>query len=300
MQIFFRLILLVAGAEVLTSVLTYPAWRLVQTVADIPVHRVRDRVAMLLIVAGLVVFLPRWQLATRDVLGYSLPTRQFLRQLGRGFAAGVSLVLPLVLALMGLGVRVPDPGLSAVALATFTAQGLLTGLAVGFIEETFFRGVIYEGIRRQSGIVLATLMSTGVYAAGHFLGGHLRIPDDEVTFLSGIRVVGDTFASFAQPLELVDSFLALAALGILLCLIRARTGAIAAGVGLHAGAVCVITVLRKSSQVNPGSHWAWLVGSYDGVIGWLALPWIAVIAVVYWHSFPATPRPTRTGVGISS
>jgi membrane protease YdiL (CAAX protease family) len=299
MQFFFRLILLVAGAEALTAVLTYPAWRLVETVADVPVHRVRDRVAMLLIVAGLFVFLPRWKLATRDVLGYSLPKREFLKQLGVGFAAGVLLVMPLVLALMGLAIRVPDHGLTPVTVVTFTGQGLLTGLAVGFIEETFFRGVIYEGIRQQSGIVLATLVSTAVYAAGHFLGGHLRIPADEVTFLGGIRVVGDTFASFGQPLDLIDSFLALGALGILLCLIRARTGAIAGGVGLHAGAVCVITVLRKSSQVNPDSHWAWLVGSYDGVIGWLAFPWIATIALVYWYG-PLTRRRTRTSVGTSN
>ena len=24
------------------------------------------------------------------------------------------------------------------------------------------------------------------------------------------------------------------------------------------------------------------VGSYDGVVGWMALPWTCVIAVVYW------------------
>jgi hypothetical protein len=120
-----------------------------------------------------------------------------------------------------------------------------------------------------------------LYAASHFLGGSLRIPAEQVSFLSGPRVVGDMFASFQRPLDLLDSFLALSALGVLLSLIRSRTGAIAGTIGLHAGAVCVIVVLRNSSQVNPASHWAWLVGSYDGVIGWMALAWICVIAVAY-------------------
>jgi membrane protease YdiL (CAAX protease family) len=282
MRFLFKLILLIAGAELLTAVLTYPVWLLVRTVADVPVHRVRDRVAMLLIAAGLVVFLPRWKLATRHVLGYSLPRKEFLKQMAIGFAAGMVLMVPLAVALLSLGVRVPHQGLTPTVLATFVGQGLLTGFAVGFIEETCFRGVVYGGIRRESGIGLATLASSGLYAAGHFLGGHLRIPADEVTFHSGFRIVADIFSSFGRPLALVDTFLCLAVLGILLCLIRTRTGAIAGSVGLHASAVCAITVLRNSSQVNSENHWSWLVGSYNGVIGWLALPWISAIALVYW------------------
>jgi len=41
-------------------------------------------------------------------------------------------------------------------------------------------------------------------------------------------------------------------------------------------------VLRNISHVNPDSHWAWLVGSYDGVIGWMGLAWICLIIVAYW------------------
>jgi membrane protease YdiL (CAAX protease family) len=289
MRIFLKFILLIAGAWIVTAVLTYPSWLLVQRVADVPIHRVRDRVAMLLIAAGLLIFLPRWNLATRDVLGYSLPRRKFVSQLSAGFAAGAVLMMPLALALFGLAIRVSNGDLSPVVLTSLIGQGLLTGLTVGFIEETCFRGAMYGAIRRESGVVLATLLPTGLYAAAHFLGGNLRIPPEQVTFLSGPRVVGDMFASFQRPLDLLDSFLALSALGILLSLIRSRTGAIAGTIGLHAGAVCVIVVLRNSSHVNPASHWAWLVGSYDGVIGWMGLAWICVIAVAY-GLYPAIRR----------
>jgi hypothetical protein len=237
---------------------------------------------MLLIAAGLVVFLPRWNLATRDILGYSLPRREFFRQLSLGFGAGVLLMMPLILALFGLGIRVSDGNLSPIVLASLTGQGLLSGLAVGFIEETCFRGIMYGAISRESGVVLATLLTTSLYATAHFLGGHLRIPTEQVTFLSGPQVVGDMFASYGRPLDLIDSLLALSALGVLLTLIRYRTGAIAGGIGFHAGAVCVIAVLRKSSHVNPDSHWTWLVGSYDGVIGWMAFALICVNVVAFW------------------
>jgi membrane protease YdiL (CAAX protease family) len=202
--------------------------------------------------------------------------------MGVGFAAGAALMIPLALTLLVLAIRVPNHDLTPLVLAGLAGQGLLTGVAVGLIEETFFRGVLYGGIRRESGAWVATLVSSALYAASHFLGGSLRIPGSEVTFFSGLLVVGDTFAQFNHVLGLVDSSLALGALGIFLCLIRTRTGAIAGGAGFHAGAVCAITVLRGCSQIDPGSHWAWLVGTYNGVIGWLALPWICLVAGIYW------------------
>src|ERR1700730_1698288 len=130
MRAFLRFILLIAGAWLVTAVLTYPSWLLVQVILDVPIHRVRDRVAMLLIAAGLLIFLPRWNLATREVLGYSLPRREFLGQLSVGFAAGVVLMMPLVLALFCLEIRVSDSGLSPIVLMSLIGQGLLTGLAV--------------------------------------------------------------------------------------------------------------------------------------------------------------------------
>jgi hypothetical protein len=80
---------------------------------------------------------------------------------------------------------------------------------------------------------------------------------------------------------IVDSFLALAAVGVLLGVIRARTGHIAACIGLHAGWVCVIGVLRELSVRNPASRWSFLVGDYDGVVGWLVFAWTVVIIALY-------------------
>jgi hypothetical protein len=42
-----------------------------------------------------------------------------------------------------------------------------------------------------------------------------------------------------------------------------------------------IAVLREATLVNPETQYAVLVGNYDGVIGWAALVWFAVIAVTF-------------------
>jgi uncharacterized protein len=40
-------------------------------------------------------------------------------------------------------------------------------------------------------------------------------------------------------------------------------------------------VLREATLVNPNAEYVELVGSYDGVIGWAALIWFAVIVGVF-------------------
>jgi len=94
-------------------------------------------------------------------------------------------------------------------------------------------------------------------------------------------VLSRLFERYAQPLALVDSFLALFALGILLALVRLRTGAIAACIGLHAAGVCTIFILRDTTSINGAAKLAPLVGAYDGVIGWAAFVWIAAIVVAF-------------------
>ena len=54
---------------------------------------------------------------------------------------------------------------------------------------------------------------------------------------------------------------------------RARTGAIAAGIGLHMGWICVIKATTFATQPVEGAPFAFLGGSLDGytalaVAGW--------------------------------
>ena len=120
-----------------------------------------------------------------------------------------------------------------------------------------------------------------------------KLKSDRVLFITTILLVALSvvmvysasalvaFERYAQPLALVDSFLALFALGVLLALVRLRTGAIAACIGLHAAGVCTIFVLRDTTSINGTAQLAGIVGTYDGVIGWAAFVWIAAIGVAF-------------------
>jgi len=294
MRTFLTFLLLVAVAALISAAITYPVWAGLQTFTDARLHRVMNRVGMIVLAALTIIWLRRRGLADKQTMGYAMPRPQFVRQMFLGFAAGVLLMMPLAFALFGLEVRVWSERLAAsdapaLLIATLVLRGLLTGWVVAFLEETFCRGAMFTAIRKESGLALAIVLPSLLYAALHFLGGELRLPNDQITYASGFTVTANLFERYAEPLEFTDSFMALVALGILLALIRWRTGVIAGCIGLHAGGVCVILVMRNLSTVNPAAPHSWLIGSYDGVIGWMTCIWIAVVAVAYWQfTRPAT------------
>jgi membrane protease YdiL (CAAX protease family) len=277
---FALFVALLAGALLLAAALTYPAWLLVGTVSVEPVHRVMHRLAMLIALIGLIVVTRRLGLANRTALGYGLPRAEFFRQLGIGWAAGVGLMLPLVALLLALDVRHIMPGIDG-DLPLLLLRGVLSGLVVAFIEETFFRGILFTAVARTSGARAAIIAPTLLYAALHFLGGKLRVPPEEVSWVHGFEVLSHLFERYAQPLAFVDSFLALVALGVLLSMVRLRTGAIAGCIGLHAAGVCAIFVLRDTTAMNSNAPFSFIVGQYDNVTGWAACAWFVAIAVAY-------------------
>ena len=281
MRAFVLVLALLAGALLTAAILAYPAWLLVGLMAQQPIHRVMHRIAMLIALVGLIYMWRRYGLADKPSLGYALPRREFLRQLLIGLGIGAAIITPLMVMLFVLEVRVAR-GLEVGALIKLLLAGLASGLVVALIEETFFRGALYTAVRRESGVVLAVVLPSLLYASVHFLGGRLRVPTEQIEWSSGFAVLSEMFVKYKDPAVLMDSFLALFFVGVLLTLARLRTGAIAVCIGMHAAWVCAIAVVRGSSRVNSDAAASWLVGSYDGIIGWGVVGIMLAMAVAYF------------------
>jgi hypothetical protein len=83
-------------------------------------------------------------------------------------------------------------------------------------------------------------------------------------------------------------------------MVRARTGNIAAPIGLHAGWVAVIYVVRETSDRRTGGPGTWLLSDYDGFIGWMVLGWTVVIgAVLSWLYREREVVPGRGSRGLA-
>jgi hypothetical protein len=125
-------------------------------------------------------------------------------------------------------------------------------------------------------VTAAVLLTAVVYSASHFFAS-FHIPPEQVSAWSGLDLVAGTLHSFAHPLELADAFLCLLAVGIVLGIIRAATGNIAACIGLHAGWVWVMLVVHELEQPLRTSPLSFLLSRFDGFVGWLVLAWVILL-----------------------
>jgi hypothetical protein len=258
--------------------LTYPAWQLLHPVFGFPFHRVADRLGMITLAVGFFLIARRLRLADRISLGFGLPPRQFLREAGIAFGIGVLLMGIIIAIMLALHLRLLRPGvtLNWVTFGKLAAQGLLRGIAVALIEETFLRGAMWSGIARESGAVTATVLTALIYALTHFVSSY-HVPPDQIGWHSGIAMLAGSFGAFARPLGVADAYLCLFAVGVVLATVRMRTGNIAASLGLHAGWVWVITFVRETSVADLSNPLHPLLSQFDGVVGWLVCAWTVLV-----------------------
>jgi membrane protease YdiL (CAAX protease family) len=272
----------IVGTLVLAALAAWPAYQLAHALQpDWQFHRVAGRLWQLLMLAGIAVAVRHLGLRGRSDWGYGLPRADFLRQAGVGLACGVATMLPMALVIVALGIRNPLPDLDAGTLLASIAAGALTGLIVALIEETFFRGLMFRAVLRESGPALAIASTAILYSAIHFFA-RVKVPQGEVAWGSGIALLGSALARFAEPAAIADAFTTLAMVGLLLGLVRYRTGSIAAGVGLHMGWICVIKTTAAVTRHDEAAHWSFLVSDFDGFTGWLVAGWsLAILLVLY-------------------
>jgi len=271
----------VAGAYAVAALLSLPLAGLIDAV---PPNKLISRGGMLLALAGFWYFLKLQQVANKTDLGYALAPPRFRRDLGLGLLLGILILTALAAALLLLDIRDFNAPRFRPPLYKVLLQGLLGGLAVAFIEETFFRGAMYSAIRRHGGSITATLVLTSLlYAVVHFfkpLPPPAGQPYDLATALA-------TYWSAYEHMfraEHLDSLVALFLVGLFLALVRRRTGHIAWAIGLHAGWVLVIKLTQSYTHVNEDAALLFLIGGYDDVIGWLAAGWIGLLCLVpaFW------------------
>src|SRR6516165_5856344 len=272
-------LLVVALAAV--AFFAWPAWMLLHPHFDLPFHRIAERVGMLALLLGFLALARHLRLADRASLGYGLPRRIFVQEMAIALALGVASMLAVVAMMASLGLLEWRTGVADSVLPRLILTGALSGFAVAFIEETFLRGARHTAIERESGTRAAVLLTALLYAATHFFA-KFHIPPEQVNAHSGLEL-----HAFAQPLAIADAFLALFAVGVVLGLVRAATGSIAACIGLHAGWVWVMLVAHELAQPRAGARLGFLLSRFDGFVGWLVLAWTLLLALPLWRFYAA-------------
>lgn len=290
--VFVAFLLALPAAMLFAAALAPWVQALLAPMAVFPLHRVFSRLTTLGVILITVWLLMRYRLCGGAVLGYVGPWPRFMRRVLAGLAAGVLLMIAALVPLFLLDVREWGPRMPATMAGwmLLALKGLGTGLAVALLEETFFRGAMQGALQRLGALRLALFAVPVLYSAVHFLGRAARVRYEDVDALSGFVALQGFFAGYAEPLRILDAFVALWVVGLLLALVRWRWGDLAGCIGLHAGFVMAITAFRKISVPTPASEFSFLVSTFDGLVGvWIALL-TALCCLAVWMTHPGRAR----------
>lgn len=210
-------------------------------------------------------------------LGFA-PRPVFFRQLLQGFGLGLATLLPVFLLLYVLGVHVSDPSQpwTLTWLLGKLLTALLAALAISWIEEPLFRGILLTGLGRKLPVIAAVFFSAFYYAALHFLDTRNKAPIPDINLFSGFQLLDDAFANLLNP-SILSAFVALFMVGLFLATLRAEIkNGLGLCIGCHTAWVWQIKMSKTLFNTNPHSDYLYLISSYDGVIGPLVSAWLMV------------------------
>lgn len=278
-------IVIIAAVFLTGAMLSYPVYVLLSFIIDIDFHKV-VHYSILLTGLSLGLYYLRATQTVSVVIGQRNGFKKNLSGLITGFAAGLAILLIIELSLYVLGMRQADPELSDGLIKFLIAvlKAIITGFAVGLLEESLYRGAIYTGLARNTNYITALIVTSLFYGAVHFIDFPELSTGMAVGWTTGFVVLINAFDQFADPL-ILDSLFSLTVLGLLLGMLRWHTGNIILCIGVHAGIVTINKIFSYSTDFKTGSPYEFLVNSYDHQTGVLASFWLILACVFYYLLF---------------
>jgi membrane protease YdiL (CAAX protease family) len=250
--------------------------------ADIPLRTIIKKATQIFLVFSIFPLMAVLQLGKADV-GFA-PRAVFLKQLLKGFGLGFITLIPVFILLTVLGVNVIDESQpwTGAWIGKKLLLELLLALLIGFFEESVFRGILLAGLRKTLPVTAALLISAFYYASLHFLDSQTLIPAQELHLFSGFQLVAEAVVNMFNP-AIRSALLALFMVGICLGVLRTQLKeSLGYCIGCHASWVWQIKLNKSFFNTDYSADYAYLVSSYDGVIGPLVTGWLLLSLVVFF------------------
>ena len=243
----------------------------------VPFPRVFNRAFM---IAGFLLFIP----LRRSLIGSELKPllavgrRAASLSLLTGVGLAVASMVGLLTAMTMADVYTPFFRLSFGDSVSRFLNGLASGAFAGFLEEVFFRGMLFRGLLKEGRVLRAYLLANLFYSALHFVKPGERYYLDVFDPLAGFKHLVTTFAPFLEPGEILAGIVGLFLIGAVLSFALARTGNLYLSIGLHAGWVLSLKVLRVFGDFTRDDL-GWAFGSTDPKVVSGVATWIGILLV---------------------
>ncbi|MBI4527482.1 MAG: CPBP family intramembrane metalloprotease [Deltaproteobacteria bacterium] len=258
-----------------------------------PFSRIFDRFFM---ISGIILFFAfRRRLGIESLRHYGLgPFRQGYPDFVRGFLLALGSLVALALLMTLANIFTPYLRLSAAVSLERILKALLAAITVGFLEEFFFRGMIFKGLREDWHLPGALIVTNVFYSAIHFVRPFEKKPLSGIEPWAGLHYLIHSFEPFLDLSAVLPGIFGLFLIGAVLSYAFLRTGSLYLSIGLHAGWVFGLKSLRVFGDYRR-AELGWLFGFSEpklvsGVAGWAGI----LLVGLFVHAVTRGRRGFRT------
>ena len=139
---------------------------------------------------------------------------------------------------------------------------IVSALAVGFLEEYFFRGAMLGVCLRKMRVWSAVFVTSLIYAIVHFLKPDRHMELGNIEWRTGFKLLGSAFARLGEMQSFLAEFTTLLVVGVVLAVVRLRTRSLWLAIGLHAGWVFGLKLFGKLTDKSDALHeWSPWIGN---------------------------------------
>ena len=236
-------------------------------------------VSRTILVNAVILFYPLCLLLKiHDFSSLGFPPSPILSTLTKSLIAGFLMLAPISLFFIFCGYRFWEGSSgSLLSLLITIVSALISGILIGIIEETLFRGLIQSQLSKALNIIWAVLIVNLIYSSAHFLQVPDSISHSQVHWYSGFITLKDAFSNLANFNLFADSWIALLLAGIFLSIVKIRSNNLWWCIGIHAGWVMHIKLIKAFTERNIDAECSWLASDYDKYIGELSAIWILIV-----------------------
>ncbi|HWH76263.1 MAG TPA: CPBP family intramembrane glutamic endopeptidase [Candidatus Binatus sp.] len=258
----------------------------------IPFSRVFNRAFMF---AGIILFIMCRRLFVVGQIKslIAVDRRAGCRDLFIGFGLAWGSMIVLVMLMIASGIFTPLLRMSAGGALGRFASAAAAGLFTGALEELFFRAILFKGLYDAGNPLRAYLAANLFYSALHFVKPGEAYFLDHFDPLAGFAHLLTTFAPFLDLLPLLPGLFGLLLIGIVLSYAVIRSGKLYLSIGLHAGWVFSLKIVRVFGNFTR-QDLGWLYGSTNPKIVSGVATWIGVTLVGVAIYFVTKNRSDRS------
>jgi membrane protease YdiL (CAAX protease family) len=194
-----------------------------------------------------------------------------------GFVLAIASIALLAVVMYFAGALTPGLSDPLYAIVRASAKALLTALMVAFLEEIFFRGILFKGLMEDYDAAVAFIGANLIYAASHFFKPPEEFMPGGPDPLAGFRFLVLCLAPYLDTATTVPGLIGLFIIGLVLSYALLRSGTLYLPIGLHAGWVFAIKTLSLYGDFTREGL-GWIFGGKPKLVSGVAT-WVGILLV---------------------